>query len=79
MAPMGSPRSQAELPRPTTGTASVLIAATVAGRRVTSLLCAAKQKMRATVAASRVPRAPFQGESGQVGDGLDHEGSKDDR
>ena len=47
--PTGSPSSQAELSRPTTGMASVLIAAAVAGSMVTTLLCAAKQKISATV------------------------------
>ena len=55
--PIGSWSSQAELSRPTTGIASVLIAAAVAGNIVTTLLCAAKQKIRATVAAyNAVPR-----------------------
>ena len=49
--PAGSPSSQAELSRPTTGIASVLIAATLAGSMVTTLLWAAKQKISATVAA----------------------------
>ena len=49
--PAGSPSSQAELKRPTTGIARVPIAAAVAGSRVTTLLNAAMQKISATVEA----------------------------